>query len=143
MDYLASKLTIPVLLSSLIMGSFFMCIVSTCVFIQTWYTCKHGPLQYVCIETTIIFVFHSNSLDADKQMAINVFLVVFQPQEGEKNVWELSTDYYLHHTLARVLPQTHSTSSHTKWWDDKLLNTLPLPLYGGGWGVCVCVCVCE
>ena len=92
-----------------------------------------------------MFVFHSNSLDADKQMAINVFLGVFQPQEGEKNVWELSTDYYLHHTLARVLPQTHSTSSHTKWWDDHLLHTLPLPLYGGGWGclcVCVCVCVC-
>ena len=88
-------------------------------------------------------------LDADKQMAINVFLGVFQPQEGEKNVWELSTDYYLHHTLARVLPQAHSTFSHTKWWDDQLLQTLPLPIYRGRYihvPLLVCVplfmCVC-
>ena len=83
-------------------------------------------------------------LDADKQMAINVFLGVFQPQEGEKNVWELSTDYYLHHTLARVLPQAHSTFSHTKWWDDQLLQTLPLPIYRGGYMylyLCVCHCL--
>lgn len=64
-------------------------------------------------------------------MAINVFLGVFQPQEGERNVWDLSTDYYLHHTLSRVPPQTHSSSSHTKWWDDQLLRALPLPLYRG------------
>ena len=70
-------------------------------------------------------------LDADKQMAINVFLGVFQPEEGDANIWDLSTDYYLHHTAARELPKTHSTPRHTKWWDDELLESLPIPLYRG------------
>ena len=96
-----------------------------------------------CTYTRMPFI---PTLDADKQMAINVFLGVFQPQEGEKNVWELSTDYYLHHTLARVLPQAHSTFSHTKWWDDQLLHTLPLPIYRGGYmyiPLCAIVYMCA
>ncbi len=40
--------------------------------------------------------------DAEKQMAINVFLGVFIPHEGEANIWDLPTDYYLHHTNARI-----------------------------------------
>ena len=35
-------------------------------------------------------------------MAINVFLGVFTPREGEPNIWDLPTDYYLHHTNARA-----------------------------------------
>ena len=42
--------------------------------------------------------------DTDKQMAINVFLGVFKPKEGTTDIWDLPTDYYLHHTLARVPP---------------------------------------
>ena len=71
----------------------------------------------------------SIALDVDKQMAINVFLGVYQPEEGEINVWDLPTDYYLHHTQARVLPGTSHTASYTKWWDSELLSILPLPLY--------------
>ena len=62
-------------------------------------------------------------------MAINVFLGVFQPEEGDQNIWDLSTDYYLHHTNARELPKTHEIPRHTKWWDNELLQSLPLPLY--------------
>lgn len=64
-------------------------------------------------------------------MAINVFLGVFQPEEGDANIWDLSTDYYLHHTAARELPKIHSSPRHTKWWDEELLESLPLPLYRG------------
>lgn len=71
--------------------------------------------------------------DADKQMAINVFLGVYQPGEGIPDIWDLTTDYYLHHTMARVLPSAHSIPNHTKWWESELIDTLPLPLYRGGW----------
>ena len=36
--------------------------------------------------------------DADKQAAINVFLGVFHPEPGKPNIWELQTDYYMHHS---------------------------------------------
>ena len=64
--------------------------------------------------------------DTDKQMAINVFLGVFKPKEGTTDIWDLPTDYYLHHTLARV-PPVPSDLSHTKWWTESLLRALPLP----------------
>lgn len=47
-------------------------------------------------------------LDTDKQMAINVFLGVFVPQEGGVNIWDLPTDYYLHHTSSRLSQTTRS-----------------------------------
>ena len=43
-------------------------------------------------------------------MAINVFLGVFIPIEGEPNIWDLPTDYYLHHTNSRV-PQPQKSST--------------------------------
>ena len=43
------------------------------------------------------------TLDTDKQMAINLFLGMFVPKEGEPNLWDLPTDYYLHHAGAREL----------------------------------------
>ena len=43
-------------------------------------------------------------------MAINVFLGVFIPSEGEPNIWDLPTDYYLHHTNSRV-PQPQKSST--------------------------------
>jgi hypothetical protein len=67
-------------------------------------------------------------------MAINVFLGVYQPGEDIPDIWDLTTDYYLHHTMARVLPSAHSIPNHTKWWDSELIDTLPLPLYRGECG---------
>lgn len=65
--------------------------------------------------------------DTDKQMAINVFLGVFIPNEGEPNIWDLPTDYYLHHTNSRVPQPQKSSTSHRKWWTDRLIASLPLP----------------
>ena len=81
--------------------------------------------------------------DADKQMAINVFLGMYQPGLGFPDIWDLTTDYYMHHTMARVLPSIHSVPNHTKWWNSELISTLPLPLYRGACApVTLCVRVC-
>ena len=37
--------------------------------------------------------------DADKQNALNLFLGVFEPEEGKPNLWELPTDFYLHNDV--------------------------------------------
>ena len=71
------------------------------------------------------------NVDADKQMAINIFLGVYQPGEGIPDIWDLTTDYYLHHTKARVLPSSYAMPNHTKWWQSELIDHLPLPLYRG------------
>ena len=86
----------------------------------------HGHNVPITLNSKILLY---DSPDADKQMAINVFLGVFQPEDGDQNIWDLSTDYYLHHTNARELPKTHNIPRHTKWWDDEIIQSLPLPVY--------------
>ena len=90
--------------------------------------CKTPPLTQLCKDVCRVIVW---CLDADKQMAINIFLGVYKPGEGSPDIWDLTTDYYLHHTLARVLPSAHPVPNHAKWWDSELIQGLPLPLYRG------------
>ncbi|XP_067240627.1 polyphosphoinositide phosphatase isoform X2 [Chanodichthys erythropterus] len=70
--------------------------------------------------------YYSNAFsDADRQDAINLFLQVFQPSESKPHLWELPTDFYLHHSNTMSLPlQRHS---YTHWWSDGVLTFLPLP----------------
>ena len=77
------------------------------------YICSQKHLTVICqriFGCVCLFVclFVCFATDAEKQMAINVFLGVFRPQAGQRNIWELSTDYYLHHTRARVLPTSYT-----------------------------------
>ena len=44
--------------------------------------------------------------DGEKQQSVNVFLGVFTPQEGQPNIWETSTDFYLHNPAAAGCPVT-------------------------------------
>lgn len=44
--------------------------------------------------------------DADRQDSINLFLGVFKPTEGKPHLWELPTDFYLHHKNTLSLSQT-------------------------------------
>ncbi|XP_078256020.1 polyphosphoinositide phosphatase isoform X2 [Rhinoraja longicauda] len=70
--------------------------------------------------------YYSNAFsDADRQDSINLFLGVFQPSEGKSHLWELPTDYYLHHknTVALLSPKR----SYTHWWTPDVLMNLPLP----------------
>uniref|UniRef100_A0AAX7VGA8 SAC domain-containing protein n=1 Tax=Astatotilapia calliptera TaxID=8154 RepID=A0AAX7VGA8_ASTCA len=50
--------------------------------------------------------YYSNAFsDADRQDAINLFLQVYQPSEFKPHLWELPTDFYLHHTSTMAIPQ--------------------------------------
>eukprot|EP00058_Branchiostoma_floridae_P018686 XP_002604175.1 hypothetical protein BRAFLDRAFT_278184 [Branchiostoma floridae] len=71
--------------------------------------------------------YYSNAFsDAEKQSAINLFLGVFLPHEGRANLWDLPTDYYLHHTYSRGdFPRIRR--SYTQWWELPVLRALPLP----------------
>ncbi|XP_075451144.1 polyphosphoinositide phosphatase [Ascaphus truei] len=71
--------------------------------------------------------YYSNAFsDADRQDSINLFLGVFQPVEGKSHLWELPTDFYLHHKNTMKLFQTKR--SYTFWWTPEVLEHLPLPL---------------
>ncbi|KAM4772020.1 polyphosphoinositide phosphatase [Rhinophrynus dorsalis] len=71
--------------------------------------------------------YYSNAFsDADRQDSINLFLGVFQPAEGKPHLWELPTDFYLHHKNTMQLP--HTKKSYTFWWTPEVLEHLPLPL---------------
>ncbi|KAJ7401860.1 hypothetical protein BTVI_92220 [Pitangus sulphuratus] len=70
--------------------------------------------------------YYSNAFsDADRQDSINLFLGVFKPSEGKPHLWELPTDFYLHHKNTLSLSQTRQ--SYTYWWTTGVLKHLPLP----------------
>ena len=60
------------------------------------------------------YFLYSSLLDNDKQQAINLFLGVYVPKEGKKNLWDLPTDYYLHHCDTRDLREV-SVKPRWKW----------------------------
>ncbi|XP_048209664.1 polyphosphoinositide phosphatase isoform X2 [Perognathus longimembris pacificus] len=70
--------------------------------------------------------YYSNAFsDADRQDSINLFLGVFHPTEGKPHLWELPTDFYLHHkNTMRLLP---TRRSYTHWWTPEVIKHLPLP----------------
>ncbi|XP_072317809.1 polyphosphoinositide phosphatase-like [Eucyclogobius newberryi] len=68
---------------------------------------------------------HFHSSDADRQDAINLFLQVYQPTELKPHLWELPTDFYLHHSSTMTLPQDRR--SYTLWWTPGVLSYLPVP----------------
>ncbi|XP_064595494.1 polyphosphoinositide phosphatase-like isoform X2 [Liolophura sinensis] len=71
--------------------------------------------------------YYSNAFsDADKQHAINLFLGVFKPQDGKLNLWEMSTDYYLHNRQA-TNGKAWMRKSYSQWWDSPIPKVLPLP----------------
>ncbi|XP_028624828.1 polyphosphoinositide phosphatase [Grammomys surdaster] len=70
--------------------------------------------------------YYSNAFsDADRQDSINLFLGVFHPTEGKPHLWELPTDFYLHHknTMSLLPPRR----SYTYWWTPEVVKHLPLP----------------
>ena len=47
------------------------------------------------LKTELIYI-----LDVEKQQATNVFLGFFIPRENQPNIWDLTTDFYLHNNEA-------------------------------------------
>ncbi|XP_034187605.1 polyphosphoinositide phosphatase FIG4 isoform X5 [Osmia lignaria lignaria] len=71
--------------------------------------------------------YYSNTFsDQEKQHTINLFLGLFIPEEGKPPIWELLTDYYLHHKPA--CQYYRRTKLLTQWWDTNVLKCLPYAL---------------
>ncbi|VEU20782.1 DEKNAAC101669 [Brettanomyces naardenensis] len=64
--------------------------------------------------------FYSNSfMDAQRQDAINLFLGNYVYKEGHPMLWDLNTDYYLHHNYVEV--SLNYRPSYTHWFSDNNL----------------------
>lgn len=72
--------------------------------------------------------YYSNTFsDQEKQHTINLFLGLFIPEEGKPQIWELFTDYYLHHKSACKYSQ--KCNPLTQWWDKSVLKCLPYSVF--------------
>ncbi|ESO98034.1 hypothetical protein LOTGIDRAFT_143268 [Lottia gigantea] len=69
--------------------------------------------------------YYSNAFsDLEKQQAINLFLGIFVPQEDKANIWELTTDYYLHNNNCTKL-LGNCRKLYSQWWDNCVIEHLP------------------
>ena len=67
--------------------------------------------------------FYSNSfVDAQRQEAINLFLGNYKIAQNQPTLWELTTDYYLHHYAPT---QNKKNRSYLKWWTREDTKELP------------------
>lgn len=63
----------------------------------------------------------------DIYILIQILLIgLFIPEEGKPPIWELLTDYYLHHKPA--CHYSRRTKLLTQWWDNTVLKCLPYAL---------------
>ncbi|XP_066936633.1 polyphosphoinositide phosphatase-like [Clytia hemisphaerica] len=70
--------------------------------------------------------YYSNTFsDTDKQQAINLFLGTFKPEGKYTNIWDIPTDYYLHHSSTMNLKSFSVRQSYTKWWHSEVIESLP------------------
>lgn len=76
------------------------------------------------IMQTLSRYYRNTFSDADKQHTINVFLGLFIPEENKPAIWELPTDYYLHHSLPHPRSKVCRTPL-TMWWDKEVVESLP------------------
>lgn len=68
--------------------------------------------------------YYSNTFsDADKQSAMNLFLGVYEANKFLP-IWELTTDYYIHHSEA-MGKNLHSDFLFTCWWKRATESALP------------------
>ncbi|ODV91254.1 hypothetical protein CANCADRAFT_44858 [Tortispora caseinolytica NRRL Y-17796] len=72
--------------------------------------------------------FYSNSfVDAQRQEAINLFLGNYVWEKGKEMLWNMTTDYYLHHNNA-VRISSSKRRSYRVWWTPRNLFTFPVEL---------------
>jgi hypothetical protein len=69
--------------------------------------------------------YYSNTFsDAEKQHTMNLFLGLFVPDENKPPIWELMTDYYLHHPEALGQKKVRRVP-RSQWWNAEVLQCLP------------------
>ncbi|KAI2638131.1 SacI homology domain-containing protein [Xylaria nigripes] len=71
--------------------------------------------------------YYNNSfLDSQRQEAYNLFLGNYIFAQGQPMLWDLSTDYYLHHEDPRTWSETHR-HDYIHWFNPAFLEKLTLP----------------
>ncbi|XP_067120372.1 polyphosphoinositide phosphatase [Centruroides vittatus] len=72
--------------------------------------------------------YYSNTFsDADKQNAINLYLGVYKAEQEKLPIWELTTDNYLHNSVASGQLICHR-NLYTQWWNGDVAKCLPQAL---------------
>lgn len=72
--------------------------------------------------------YHNSFLDAQRQEAYNLFLGNYVWAAGQPMLWDLTSDYYLHHAHPRTwLAKSRSRKSYKTWFTDAHLATRTLP----------------
>ncbi|KAI8623853.1 SacI homology domain-containing protein [Xylariaceae sp. FL1651] len=73
--------------------------------------------------------YYNNSfLDSQRQEAYNLFLGYYIFAQGQPMLWDLSTDYYLHHEDPRSWSEAHS-HDYIHWFNPAFLEKRTLPVY--------------
>ncbi|PNS18640.1 Polyphosphoinositide phosphatase [Sphaceloma murrayae] len=72
--------------------------------------------------------YHNSFLDSQRQEAYNLFLGNYIFAQGQPMLWDLSTDYYLHHSdPKRYLDRSRSRKSYINWFQPSYLEARYLP----------------
>lgn len=79
------------------------------------------------IMQTLSRYYRNTFSDTEKQHTINLFLGLFVPEENKPAIWELQTDYYMHHTVS-LRKDSARRVPLTMWWDKEVLEVLPRSL---------------
>ncbi|KAI1261055.1 SacI homology domain-containing protein [Xylariaceae sp. FL1019] len=73
--------------------------------------------------------YYNNSfLDSQRQEAYNLFLGNYIFSQGQPMLWDLSTDYYLHHVDPRAWSEKRQ-SDYIQWYNPDFLKKRYLPVY--------------
>lgn len=73
--------------------------------------------------------YYNNSfLDGQRQEAYNLFLGNYKFAQGQPMLWDLATDYYLHHSDPRMWAEKHKRE-YVHWFTPEYLNKRALAAY--------------
>lgn len=72
--------------------------------------------------------YHNSFLDSQRQEACNLFLGNYIHTEGLPMLWELQTDYYLHHTDPRIWLEA-PRRNYITWYTPEFLEPRSLPAF--------------
>lgn len=70
--------------------------------------------------------YHNSFLDSQRQEAYNLFLGNYIWVHGQPMLWELQSDYYLHHGHPRLFMEKH-TRDYIKWFTPQYLEPRTFP----------------
>ena len=70
--------------------------------------------------------YHNSFLDSQRQEAYNLFLGNYVWAQGQPLLWDLTTDYYLHHSDPRAWLE-RTRRSYVQWYTPEFLESRSLP----------------